>query len=286
MRIRTRIEAADRARIPLRGPVVVVANNPHGVLDGAILSTLLTQVRPDVKVLTHFLFSDIPELQRSCIFVDPFQTDRSLDANRKALREAVAWIQRGGMLAMFPAGEAPHWQMPVAQIADPGWNNTAARLIRRTGALALPVYFCGHNNFGFQVLGMIHPKLRSAFLLQEFLQQAGKAVEVRVGSTLSADAFLSMNDDREATEYLRWRTHLLARRNRDGEIAGPSHRAPSFPRRFRNRSLTPYPRKRSRTKLKRCLPATGWLRAVIFPSTLQRRLKSRTHCWKWDVCGN
>ncbi|MGB8060656.1 MAG: GNAT family N-acyltransferase [Candidatus Sulfotelmatobacter sp.] len=214
MRIRTRIEAADRARIPLRGPVVVVANNPHGVLDGAILSTLLTQVRPDVKVLTHFLFSDIPELQRSCIFVDPFQTDRSLDANRKALREAVAWLQQGGMLAMFPAGEAPHWQMPVAQIADPAWNNTAVRLIRRTGALALPVYFCGHNNFGFQVLGMIHPKLRSAFLLQEFLQQAGKAVEVRVGSPLSPDAILTMNDDREVTAYLRWRTHLLARRNR------------------------------------------------------------------------
>ena len=214
MRIRTRIEAADRARIPLRGPVVVVANHPHGIVDGAILSTLLTQVRSDVKVLTHFLFSDIPELQRSCIFVDPFQTDRSLDANRKALREAVAWLQQGGMLAMLPAGQAPHWQMPVTQIADPGWNNTAVRLIRRTGAQALPVHFCGHNSLGFQILGMIHPKLRSAFLLQEFLQQEGKAVEVRVGSALSPDAITSINDDREATEYLRWRTNLLARRNR------------------------------------------------------------------------
>jgi putative hemolysin len=214
MRIHTRIEAADRARIPLCGPVVVVANNPHGVLDGAILSTLLTQVRPDVKVLTHFLFSDIPELQRSCFFVNSFQSDRSLDANRKALREALAWLQQGGMLAMFPAGQAPHWHMPVTQIADPGWNNTAVRLIRRTGALALPVYFCGHNKFGFQILGMIHPKLRSAFLLQEFLQQTGKAVEVRVGSALLPDAVLSMDDDRQAAEYLRWRTHLLARRDR------------------------------------------------------------------------
>src|ERR1700758_2641330 len=128
MRIRTRIEAADRARIPVRGPVVVVANHPHGIVDGAILSTVLTQVRRDVKVLTHFLFSDIPELQRSCIFIDPFQTDCSLDANRKALREAVIWLKQGGMLAMFPAAEAPRWQMPVTQIADLGWNNTAIRL--------------------------------------------------------------------------------------------------------------------------------------------------------------
>src|ERR1700752_3399533 len=54
MRVCTRIEAADRARIPRRGPVVVVANHPHGIVDGAILSTLLTEVRSDVKVLTHF----------------------------------------------------------------------------------------------------------------------------------------------------------------------------------------------------------------------------------------
>jgi putative hemolysin len=225
MRIRTRIDAADRARIPLRGPVVVVANHPHGIVDGAILSTLLTQVRPDVKVLTHFLFSDIPELQRSCIFVDPLQTDRSLDANRKALREAVSWLRRGGMLAMLPAGQAPHWQMPVTQIADPGWNNTAVRLIRRTGAQALPVHFCGHNGLGFQILGMIHPKLRGAFLLQEFLQQEGKAVEVRIGSALSPDAILSIADDREATEYLRWRTNLLSRRNRVASSRPPALRS-------------------------------------------------------------
>src|ERR1700739_97589 len=234
MRIRTHIEAADRARIPVRGPVVVVANSPHGVLDGAILSTLLTQVRPDVKVLTHFLFSDIPELQRSCIFVDPFQTDQSLDANRKALREAVAWLQQGGMLAMFPARPAPHWQMPVAQIADPGWNNTAIRLIRRTGALALPVYFCGRNNFGFQILGAIHPKLRSAFLLQEFLQQEGKAVEVRVGSVLSPDAIRSRDDDRGTTDYLRGPPHWGPRRNRV-KSSRLLRRIPSFHRRFSNR---------------------------------------------------
>lgn len=225
MRIRTRIEAADRARIPARGPVVVVANHPHGIVDGAILSTVLTQVRPDVKVLTHFLFSDIPELQRSCIFVDPFQADRSLDANRKALREAVAWLRQGGMLGMFPAGQKLHWQMPMTQIADPGWTNTAVRLIRRTGAQALPVHFCGHNSFGFQILGMIHPRLRSAFLLQEFLQQKGKAVEVRVGSALSADAIASIDNDREATEYLRWRTNLLARRNRATSPRPPALRS-------------------------------------------------------------
>jgi putative hemolysin len=214
MRVVIRVGAADQVRIPARGPVVVVANHPYGVLDGAILTVLLTRARPDVKVLTNSLLGDVPELRQHCIFVDPFQTDRSVESNRRALREALAWLQRGGMLAMFPAGEVSHWQMPAAQIADPEWNETVVRLLRRTGATALPVYFCGHNGVGFQLMGMIHPKLRTAFLLQEFLQQKGKTVEVRVGSGIPADAVAAIRDDREAVEYLRWRTYLLARRSK------------------------------------------------------------------------
>ena len=214
MRIDLRIDATDQSRIPARGPIVVVANHPYGVLDGAILTVLLTRVRPDVKVLTNFLLADVPELQQHCIFVDPFQTDRSVDVNRKALREALGWLQRGGMLAIFPAGGVSHWQMPTAQILDSEWNDTAIRLIRRTGAAAVPLYFAGHNGVGFQLLSLIHPKLRTAFLLQEFLRQEGRTIEIRAGSPVPAETIRGIPDDRDAMDYLRWRTYLLARRRR------------------------------------------------------------------------
>lgn len=214
MRIDLQVHSADRGRIPATGPVVVVANHPYGVLDGALLTVLLTRVRPDVKILTNFLLADVPELQHNCIFVDPFQTDRSIESNRKAIRAAVAWLEQGGMLAIFPAGEVSQWHVPVGQVVDPAWNDTAVRLIRRTGATALPVYFCGHNGVGFQLLGLIHPRLRTAFLLQEFLKQEGKTVEVRVGSPVPIDAVQAIPSDREAIEYLRWRTYLLSRRRK------------------------------------------------------------------------
>lgn len=214
MRVELQLDAADQARIPTTGPVVVLSNHPYGVLDGAILTVLLTRVRPDVKVLTNFLLADVPELQRHCIFVDPFHTGRSIQSNRKALREALTHLQHGGMLAIFPAGEVSHWQMASAQISDPEWNDTAVRLIRRTGASALPIYFCGRNSVGFQILGMVHPRLRTAFLLQEFLQKQGKDIEVRVGSVLAATVIEDIPDDREAIDYLRWRCYLLGRRRK------------------------------------------------------------------------
>jgi len=219
MQVELRVDAADTARIPSKGPVVVVADHPVGMLDGALLAVLLARIRPDVKVMTHYLLRDVPELAQHCIFVDPFESvdapraDR-IQTNRRALWEALIWLRNGGMLAAFPAGEVSQWQFPQGPIADPGWNDTTVRLIRRTGATALPVYFCGRNSVSFHLFGMIHPRLRTAFLLQEFLQQAGRTVEVRVGSEILHDSVAGIEDDREAIEYLRWRTYLLARRSR------------------------------------------------------------------------
>jgi len=219
MRVELRVDALDSARIPAAGPVVVVANHPFGVLDGAMLAALLIRVRPDVKVMTNYLLRDVPELAPYCIFVNPFQGNsavrpESIDTNRRALRESLAWLRSGGMLAVFPAGEVSHWQIPQGEITDPVWNDIAVRLIRRTGATALPVYFCGRNSVSFHLFGAIHPRLRTAFLLQEFLQQEGRVVEVRVGSEIPSDSVTDIAYDREAIEYLRWRTYLLARRSR------------------------------------------------------------------------
>ena len=214
MDVDLRVDQTDLARIPRKGPLVVVANHPYGMLDGAVLAVLLTRVRADVKVMTNFLLEGVPELEQHCIFVDPMQTDGATQRNRRALKQALAWLRQGGALAIFPAGEVSHWQMPQGAIADPQWSDTATRLIRKTGAAALPVYFCGRNSLGFQLMGMLHPSLRMAFLLQEFLQQSGKSVALRIGSAIPAGSIAGIAGDREATEYLRWRTYLLAQRGK------------------------------------------------------------------------
>jgi putative hemolysin len=214
MQIELRVNDADIERIPRKGPVVAVANHPYGMLDGTVLAVLLSRVRPDVKVLTNFVLKDVPELEQYCIFVDPFHTPAAIERNRRAAREAMEWVAGGGMLGIFPAGEVSHWQSPQAGIADPQWNETATRIIRKTGAAALPVYFCGRNSLAFQVVGLLHARVRTAFLLHEFLQQSGKTVALRVGNTIPGDSIASISDDREATEYLRWRTYLLSQRGK------------------------------------------------------------------------
>lgn len=214
MQVDLELQPADLERIPAKGPLVAVANHPFGVLDGAALGVLLSRVRPDVRVITNSLLEGIPELSEHCFFVDPFHSPTSVEKNLRALKQAIEWLQQGGALAVFPAGEVSQFNVGQGQIADPAWNTVAARLIRKTGASALPVYFCGHNSVTFQLLGMIHPRLRTLVLIQEFLQQRGKKLEVRVGTSIPSELIVNIEDDREATEYLRLRTYLLAQRGK------------------------------------------------------------------------
>ncbi len=223
MRVEFVVSEADLSRIPENGPAVVTSNHPFGLLDGAVLGALLTRVRPDVKVLTNFMLSGIPELHQYCIFVDPFGSEDSISRNRRGVRQALEWLSGGGMLAMFPSGEVSHFRFRDMSIADPEWNSLAARLVRMTGAVAVPVFLPGSNSAAFQALGLIHPQLRTASLLNEFLQQTGRKVEVRVGGKITAETLRNAGTHREAASYLRWRTYILSQRG-----AQPQKRIPAM----------------------------------------------------------
>lgn len=212
MRVEFAVSDADLARIPETGPAVVTSNHPFGLLDGAVLGALLLRVRPDVKVLTNFLLSGIPELHEYCIFVDPFGAQDSVARNRRGVRQALQWLAGGGMLAMFPSGEVSHFQFRDMGIADPEWNSMAARLVRMTEAVAVPVFMPGSNSAAFQALGFLQPQLRTALLVNEFLQQTDRKVEVRIGTRITAETLRNAGSDREAASYLRWRTYILSQR--------------------------------------------------------------------------
>jgi len=238
MKINFEVQLSDLDRIPVKGPLVAVANHPFGVLDGAALAVLLSRARPDVKILTNSMLESIPELHEHCIFVDPFRHSsssyKSVDKNVKPLKQAMEWLRQGGALAVFPAGEVSHWNVREAQVTDPSWSDVAARLVRKTGASALPVYFCGHNSARFQLLGLINPRLRTLFLLQEFLQQREKNVRIRIGKAIPSQLIANLEDDEEATEYLRLRTYLLSHRGKK-PFSIPTRMRAALPRKHQER---------------------------------------------------
>jgi putative hemolysin len=214
MRIQVRVAPEDLTRIPQLGAALVVANHPFGILDGAVLIALLTRIRKDVKILTNYLLAAVEESRDLCIYLDPFARASAHRVNARGLRQAVNHLKSGGLLAMFPAGEVSHWQFRHGEVTDPEWNVAAARLARLTGAPVVPVFFAGRNSVSYHVLGAVHPRLRTIQLPRQFLKRAGTETGLRVGTPVPAERLRRIASDQQATNYLRWRTYLLRRRER------------------------------------------------------------------------
>jgi len=202
----------DLARAPREGPLVVVANHPFGMIDGVILTSILLSVRPDFKLLANFSLNRINELCDTLIPVDPYGRSDSIRANRRPIREAIAWLKNGGALGVFPAGEVSHIDFQTRQVTDPEWNASIARMIRKTRASALPVFLDGSNGLLFQLAGLVHSRSRTALLPREFLNKRGKKVEVKLGSVLPFGRLEGFDNDEMMIDYLRRRTYLLANR--------------------------------------------------------------------------
>ncbi len=113
---------------------------------------------------------------------------------------------------MFPAGEVSRLNLKERAITDPEWSRSVARLIRITGATVLPVYFLGANSALFQLLGCLHPRVRTALLPHEFFNKHNRSIEVRIGSPITPAKVRGYQDDVALIRYLRRRTYLLQNR--------------------------------------------------------------------------
>jgi putative hemolysin len=175
--------AADVARIPSSGPLIVAANHPHGALDGLALAATLRRARPDVRLLANHLLARIPELKDSCFFVDPFEGSAAAARSQGGLRAAHLWLRRGGALVVFPAGEVSPRRVGKVPV-DSAWRSTTGRLATTTGAPILPAHITGSNSWIFYAAGRVHPLLRTALLARELLKKRGRSVSIRFGDAL------------------------------------------------------------------------------------------------------
>ena len=175
---------SDISRVPTSGPLIVVANHPHGLLDGLVLIDVLRRARPDVRVLTNHLLSRIPELRDFCLFVDPFSGPDAAARSRAGLRAAHLWLRQGGALIVFPAGEVAHARGKDGERADSPWKPTMSRLAIATGAQVVPAFIEGNNSRLFYAAGRIHPSLRTMMLARELLKKRRTTVTVRIGTAV------------------------------------------------------------------------------------------------------
>lgn len=216
------VSQEDFKKIPTKGPLVIVSNHPFGGLEGVILGAMIAGVRKDVKLLGNYLLQHYEELRQWVIPVDPFGNPESIKVNSKGLKEAIQWVKNGGALITFPAGEVSHMQWKQGRVTDSAWSPHVGAIIRHAKGNVLPVYFPGKNGFLFQIMGMLHPKLRTALLPREFVNKQSRNIKLYIGKPIPWKKLESFESDRSTINYLRINTYFLRNRAYRKKLRLPS----------------------------------------------------------------
>lgn len=193
-----KFEAAALRNIPVRGPLLVVANHPYGVADGLALGDLVTRVRPDTKIMTHSLLCQPPEATRYLLPVDFSGTAKARQNSARTRKDAVNWLKQGHCVALFPAGGVATRQKPLAGPAlDLPWHTFVGKLASVADVRVQPLFFHGQNSTLFHLASHSYYALRVALLFRETLRKLGGEISVSIGNPI-AGADLPHADGKQA----------------------------------------------------------------------------------------
>ena len=144
----------------------------------------------------------------------PISFDESKEAvalNLETRKAAIGYLAEGGAIGIFPGGTVSTSARPFSEPMDPGWRSFAARMIVKSQAQVVPIFFCGHNSRFFQVASHLHQTLRVGLLIKEFRARVNKPVEVVIGKPIPRDALQPLcGDARAMMDFLRKETYALS----------------------------------------------------------------------------
>lgn len=153
--------------IPDRGPVLVTSNHPTGILDGALLFSILLSKRTDVRVVGNDALYAIPVLADRVLGVQKSRT-RSVQNRNVLLSIRRAWKSQECIIA-FPSGTVAHWSWKTMRVEEALWASGIQGLASKLNVPEYRATISIKNPLWFHCLASISRAARNVLLLQVFL---------------------------------------------------------------------------------------------------------------------
>lgn len=197
--------------IPADGPLIVVANHPHGMTDGLVMAELIGRKRDDFLILTRSLISGIKEIKQFMLPVPFPHEEDSFNESLKMRKEAMQRLKDGGCIILFPAGEVSSSATFFGEAVESDWNPFTAKMIQRSGARVLPIYFPGQNSRLYLMANLVSATFRQGLLLHEVVHSLNKPQKPVIGKPMDIEELTPhMANSRQFMAWLRQHTLDLA----------------------------------------------------------------------------
>ena len=172
---------------------------------------LLQQARGDFRILANSVFRKAREVERIVLPIS-FEDNRAAQEQNILTRKiALDYLREGGVIGIFPGGTVSTAARPFSKPMDPGWRSFTARMIAKSGARVLPIYFHGHTSRLFQIASHMHVTLRMGLLINEFGKRVDTPVGVSIGDPIDPQQLAPFAQNSKAMmDFLRKATYELS----------------------------------------------------------------------------
>ena len=198
--------------IPEKGPLMIIANHPFGIIDGLILCSLISKKRKDFKIMTHETLQFLPQLEKFILPVD-FSSNKkqSVKSNIETAKKAKQHLLNNGALIVFPSGSVSTAKSIKSEAKDDAWKSFPAKLIQQTKTNILPIYFDGKNGLLFHIFAskLNNQTLKYSSYIHETRKKIGKEIIIYSGNILMYNTVSHIEDRNVLTDYLKDLTYNL-----------------------------------------------------------------------------
>ena len=168
----------------------------------------------DFKILANSVFLKSPDLERIILPISFEDTKTAARQNLETRKSALEYLNAGGAMGVFPGGTVSTSARPFSRPMDPQWRNFTAKMVSKSGATVVPVFFEGSNRRMFQLASHLHTTLRMGPLVREFRARVGSDVRVVIGDPIDPAVLAAhASESKSCMDFLRKATYELSQRS-------------------------------------------------------------------------